>query len=174
MKCYNEVYLVKSFKKNVYTEVIFSRCLKYRFSFKREWDKSKKKILYILLNPSTATELKNDPTITRIERHSKILKMGSFTVCNLFALREKNPKLLKKHKYPLGKENDSFIEKYSLEAEIIVCAWGNEGEYMNQSEKIKNLLLTMNHQAYVFGLTKKGNPKHPLYLSYKTSLTRWF
>lgn len=168
---------IKSFKNltaNSFTKVIFSKCFKYRYSFTREWDKNKKKILFILLNPSTASEIKNDATISRIETHSKNLEMGSFTVCNLFALREKNPLLLKKHKYPLGKENNNFIKINSLKADKIVCAWGNEGEYMNQSEKTKRLLLGMKQKAYVFGLTKKDNPKHPLYLSYQTSLIRWF
>jgi len=164
----------KNLKNNILTEVIFSKCRKYRFSYKKTWDIESKNILFILLNPSTASENKSDPTITRLEKHTRNLGGGSFTVCNLFAVREKNPKKLKKKINPIGYHNEYFIKENSSLANKIICAWGNEGKYLNQAEKIKKILNEKNYQIFIFGLTKKNEPTHPLYLRYDIKLKRWF
>lgn len=164
----------KDFKNNILTEVIFSKCYTYRYSYKRTWNLRSKNFLFILLNPSTASESKNDSTITRLEKHVRNLDGGSFTVCNLFALREKSPKKLKIKDNPIGDRNEYFIKKNSSMAHKIICAWGNEGKYLNQAKKIKKMLIKKNYEIFIFGLTKKNEPSHPLYLSYNIKIKRWF
>ena len=75
---------------------------------------------------------------------------------------------------PIGKKNEFFIKENSLIANKIICAWGNEGKYLNQAEKIKKMLNNQNKEIFIFGLTKKNEPTHPLYLSYNIKLKRWF
>ena len=64
---------------------VYSNCEHYRYSLRRVWEPKKQKIIFILLNPSTATELRNDPTVERCERRAKVLGFGAFIVCNIFA-----------------------------------------------------------------------------------------
>ena len=65
---------------------------KNRFLLKREWSKSKKKVLYIMFNPSNADETKDDPTIRRLINFSKKFNYGGFFVGNLYTNISSNPK----------------------------------------------------------------------------------
>ena len=51
---------------------------KYRYSLVREWDKEKPKVLFIGLNPSTADEKTDDPTIRRCIGFAKNGAMEEF------------------------------------------------------------------------------------------------
>ena len=64
---------------------------KNRFLLKREWSKSKKKVLYIMFNPSNADETKDDPTIRRLINFSKKFNYGGFFVGNLYTHISSNP-----------------------------------------------------------------------------------
>ena len=52
-------------------EAEFSIDKKERYSLKREWDKSKNKILYIMLNPSFADDKDDDPTNQKTHKFYK-------------------------------------------------------------------------------------------------------
>jgi len=84
----------------------FSDCEKYRFTLNRTWDNPKGKVVFIGLNPSTADEIKNDPTVTRMINFAKAWGYGSITVCNLFSFRATFPKDFKKTPDPIGVETD--------------------------------------------------------------------
>ena len=45
------------------SDALFSKDRVYRYALWRIWDLKKPKVLFIGLNPSTADEIKNDPTI---------------------------------------------------------------------------------------------------------------
>ena len=96
---------------NIKSEAVYSKCENYRYTLTRVWDENKKKVLFIMLNPSTADETKNDPTVERCERRAKKLNFGSFRICNIFAWRETNPLQLMKTDEPVGKDNDFHISK---------------------------------------------------------------
>ena len=64
---------------------VYSDCEKYRYSLTRTWDQSQEHVLFVMLNPSTATEVQNDPTVERCERRARTLGFGSFYVTNIFA-----------------------------------------------------------------------------------------
>ena len=71
---------------NKLSTAIYSDDMQYRYALTRTWDNDKAKLLFIMLNPSTATELKNDPTVERCERRAVALDYGSFRVCNIFSI----------------------------------------------------------------------------------------
>ena len=104
---------------------ILSDCGKYRYSLTRNWDSEKPKVLFIMLNPSTADADNDDPTIRRCINFAKYWGYGGLHVCNLFAYRATNPKELLHIDNPLGDQNIYHMKKLANEAEIIVCAWGN-------------------------------------------------
>ena len=142
----------------------FSTCRKYRYALLRNCDKSKPYLIIIGLNPSTADENKNDPTITRCINFSKSWGFGEVCVTNHFAYRATVPSDMKTSKNPIGTENDAWIYKLSKEASIIVAARGNDGSFLNRSEEILGKLRNLHCKK----INKSGHPAHPLFL--KTDL----
>lgn len=79
-------------------------------------------------------------------------------MANLFAFRATDPKDMKKAKDPIGSLNDAYLLDLHLKSGITICAWGNDGEYLNRNWRVLNILT---NDLYCLGLTKNKNPKHP-------------
>ncbi|WP_316858260.1 DUF1643 domain-containing protein [uncultured Cohaesibacter sp.] len=152
---------------------LYSPCETYRYALTRVWDDSAPKLLFIMLNPSTATELKNDPTIERCERRARALGFGAFRACNLFAYRATDPRTLKCAKDPMGSENLSQILNGARWSDTILCAWGTHGTYMGMGPALKNLLRSEGFLLCHLGLSKEGHPRHPLYLKNELKPMVW-
>lgn len=150
---------------------IYSDCEKYRYSLTRVWDPAGKRVFFIMLNPSTATEVQNDPTVERCERRARALGYGSFRVANIFAWRDTDPKKMRAAKEPVGPENDSTILSGSEWADTIVCAWGTHGAHLNRGPEVAQML--QNQSLFHLGLSKDGHPKHPLYIAYSVLPSLW-
>jgi len=88
---------------------------------------------------------------------------------NLFAFRSQNPKNLLTAFDPVGPDNNNWIIKLSSEADLVVAAWGNAGTLYNRDQQIINLL----SEFHYFELTKKGCPRHPLYIPKDKLLKKW-
>ena len=108
---------------------IYSDCEKYRYALTRTWDAEGGKVLFVMLNPSTATEVQNDPTVERCERRAHALGFGAFRVCNIFAYRATDPRDMRTQDDPNGPDNDAAILEAADWADAIVCAWGTHGEH---------------------------------------------
>lgn len=150
-----------------------SLCGKYRYSLERIWDSYQGTITWILLNPSTADGQKDDPTIRRLISFTKNFGYNGMYVYNLFAYRTSNPKELFQAKDPIGELNNKkfkYINKFYNEKwdAPIILAWGNHGSYLNRDEKVLKMLKSC--KLHCLGITKTGQPKHPLYLSKDTEL----
>lgn len=167
-------------------ETIFSDCRKYRFTLWREFQSellpqpvisggniSKDGyVQFIGLNPSTADEKINDPTIRRCIDYSKRWGYSALCMTNIFAFRATDPKDMMAHEEPIemAYENAKQVELVAEGAALIVCAWGNHGSHMRRAEKfIKHLGSVRNFKLHHLGLNADGSPKHPLYL--KKTLT---
>lgn len=142
---------------------IISDCGQYRYSLWRIWDEDKPRVLFIMLNPSTADESKDDPTIRRCIGFAKSWGYGGFYVGNLFAYRSSSPKDLLSATHPKGLHNYAHLVDMESKCEKVVFAWGN-GPIL---KKLKIELPTETvgkAPAYCIALSKDGTPKHPLYL----------
>lgn len=159
--------------KGTHSTALYSPCETYRYALTRTWDGDGKRLLFIMLNPSTATELKNDPTIERCERRARALGFGSFRACNLFAFRATDPRDLKKAKDPIGPDNLSQVLEAARWADTILCAWGTHGAYLGLGPAFANLLRAEGVALCHLGLSKDGHPKHPLYIGYETQPSHW-
>ena len=167
--------LIKQYvKKDVRSTAVYSNCERYRYSLSRTHLKAKRSLLFILLNPSTATELINDPTVSRCQRRAELLGFEAFTICNLFAFRTKNPNTLKSYPKPVGPENITMIKENIILADQVLCAWGNNGTHLNQAQNILSIIKTFGVRAYHLGLTKNNQPRHLLYIDYKQRPEKWF
>jgi hypothetical protein len=143
----------------------------YRYLLWREWNSNSKTISFIMLNPSRADAQINDPTITRCINFAKSWGYGRLEVVNLFAYRTSKPLLLKQAVEPIGKDNaprsgslrDRYIVESVAKSDRVILAWGNHGTWKKQDlytlELLKNCI-----NLYSLGITKKGCPRHPLYL----------
>lgn len=165
-------------KDDAASEAIYSDCERYRYALTRVWDEGGARALYIMLNPSTATEIQNDPTVERCERRSRVLGFGSFRVTNIFAWRDTDPRNMKAADDPVGPENDAMIEQSARvwirgNSDRILCAWGTHGAFNKRGEAMSALLDKVGKPLYHLGLSKAGHPKHPLYISYAEQPRRW-
>lgn len=136
----------------------FSKCRKYRYALWRIWDDSKPLIMFIGLNPSTANEATDDPTIRRVKRFAADWGYGGFYMMNLFALVSPYPEDLRKSDDPLG-DNDGWLERISEKCDKIIFAWGSFDE---AAERAKEVMQKFNGYALV--INKDGSPRHPLYV----------
>lgn len=138
----------------------FSQCRDYRYSLWRFWGKSKGCVAFICLNPSTANEYKNDPTIRRCINYAQSWGYGGLVMLNLFAYRATKPEFLYNASDPIGPDNDFHLRNISNKADIIIAAWGIHGNYLDRDKTVMKIL----KDPKCLAITKNGYPKHPLYL----------
>ncbi len=148
---------------------IFSEDRKYRYVLWRIWN-SRPLLLSIGLNPSIASELTDDPTITREISRAAREGFGGLLKSNLYAYVSINPDILLRYDIDsVGSENDSYL-KYMIEmAGRTVCTWGS----FPAAKKRAKVVLGMIPEPYCFGVNRDGQPKHPLYLNYSVPMVRY-
>lgn len=169
-------------------ETIFSPCRKYRYTLWREWqcdemfegcnegerfsERMRQYVQFIGLNPSTADETNNDPTIRRCIDFAKRWGFGGLCMTNLFAFRATAPSDLKKESEPISHRdfdaghdwNDWWISAAAMQAGLIVAAWGKDGAFLGRGKRVLENVLP-GKSVMCLGVNSDGTPKHPLYLS---------
>lgn len=136
----------------------------YRYRLDRYWGTAPR-LPFVMLNPSTADAELDDPTIRRCMGFARRENAGGIIVCNLYAFRATDPDTLWKATDPYGPENDAHLlelARWSRSVGMpIICAWGAHGGRNNRS------IVLMQQGGARFrclGKTKKGYPRHPLYV----------
>lgn len=152
---------------------VYSDCERYRYLLTRVWDPAGRKALFVMLNPSTATEYQNDPTVERCERRARALGFGAFRVTNIFAFRATDPKVMRAQDDPVGPGNDAAIAASAPWADRIICAWGSHGAHLGRGAAVERLLRGTGLPLWHLGLTQAGAPKHPLYIGYDRQPEPW-
>lgn len=160
-------------KDDAWSEAVYSRCETYRYLLTRTWDARGTKALFVMLNPSTATEEQNDPTVERCERRARALGFGAFRVANIFAFRATDPRVMRAASDPVGPQNDAAISGSVPWADRIICAWGTHGAHLNRGPTVEALLRRAGQPLFHLGLTLAGHPKHPLYIGYAQPPLAW-
>lgn len=154
----------------------FSPDRRYRYSLTRRWDHGtdhiapRPPLIIIGLNPSTADESRDDPTIRRCWNFALREGCGALIMLNLFGFRATNPAKLYEADDPVGPDNDSVVHRIVFQERqaTIVAAWGAHADRVSPTraryfaEHVPNLRC--------FGVTMYGAPRHPLYLAGDTPL----
>ena len=144
----------------------FSPCRTWRYVLRRRWSAAPP-IAFILLNPSTADETKDDPTIRRCIGFARSWRAGGLVLGNLFALRSTDPRALRSHPDPVGPGNDSallaIVDEVGRDGTVI-CGWGVHGTLMDRGEKVRASLRDWGCTPRALAMTATGEPGHPLYL----------
>jgi len=146
---------------------LFSKDRLYRTLLWRRWQDGPS-CVFIGLNPSTADEATLDPTCTRCMNFAKDWSYCSYQMLNIFALRSTDPRGVYKASDPVGQGNDFQIVQTCKQAALVVCAWGNHGQHLGRASQVIELLKQYKIKAKCLGLTKYGQPKHPLYIKADT------
>ena len=148
----------------------FSPCRTWRYSLARELapQTGEGTVVFIGLNPSTADESRDDPTIRRCIGFARRWGFARLEVLNLFAFRTAKPAALLAADDPVGPENDSTIAEVLGGADLVICAWG---AFPNSGRAADVLPLVA--APHCLGTTKNGSPRHPLYLPASTEPRRW-
>lgn len=144
----------------------FSPCREYRYSLSRTWDRTLPVVLFVGLNPSTADDKSDDPTVRRCIGFATKWRFGGLILVNLFAYRTTDPRRLSEVEDPIGPDNDRWLAVAQARAARVVAAWGNQGAFLRRDENVLGRL----GRTHCLGVTKTGSPRHPLYLSAKTRL----
>lgn len=151
---------------------VYSDCERYRYSLTRIWAPGPR-VSFVMLNPSTATEVQNDPTVERCERRARTLGFGGFRVTNIFAWRDTDPRKMRAAKDPIGPDNDAAIADAATWCDTLVCGWGTHGAHLNRGPCVERLLRGTEKPLHHLGLSKAGHPKHPLYIAYVQQPVIW-
>lgn len=141
----------------------FSPCRTWRYRLWRRWSTNKPTVAFIGLNPSTADETNDDPTVRRCIGFARRWGFGGMNMLNIFAFRSTNPKLLRKAADPIGPGNRAALLRTCCRSALIVACWGGWGRLFDRGEAVIDLLAGF--RLHCLGHTKDGHPKHPLYLS---------
>ena len=149
----------------------FSADRKYRYVLRRKIGSSGRRVVFIMLNPSIADEVRTDPTVRRCVGFARRWGFGALEVVNLFALVSTDPNGLHAADDPVGPGNDAAIRSALSSADRVVLAWGNNGLWRRDRADAVIEMARNAGTPCCFGMTKEGAPRHPLRLSYKAALT---
>ena len=144
----------------------FSDCRLYRYVLWRRWawQGYAKQVMFIGLNPSTADETKDDPTVRRCIRFAKDWGYNGLLMMNAYAFRATDPKVMKAAVDPVGPGNDKAFRFRRSQVGLVVAAWGNHCT----DERALEVCETVGKAIHCLGRTKSGKPRHPLYVKAST------
>lgn len=158
---------------------------RYRYRLTRVLDPSRENwrdefhlIVWLLLNPSKADAVRNDPTVRKMMGFSRQWGFRVMEVFNMFAWRSQNPLDLWTVSDPVGPENDAYLKTIPYNV-TVVPAWGDSGlprgrwaecapRYLQRESAVKKILSA--RRAMCLGRTQAGSPRHPVRLAYATPL----
>lgn len=147
----------------------------YRYSLFRAWGPGRR-ILFVMLNPSTADHETDDPTIRRLMGFARGWGYDGVNVVNLYAFRTKDPKLLWYADDPVGPANDYLIEDAAAKAATddvpVVLAWGGNA-LEERAEEVIDIINETGARMFCLSKTKGGHPGHPLYIKADQELIPW-
>lgn len=136
----------------------------YRYLLSRQWGNDVNNFVnFVLLNPSTADENNDDPTLRSCIRIAQNLGFDGLYITNLFAFRTKSPEILKRSKDPVGPENEKYLKECFQKAKLVILAWGNHGCFLGRDKEVLKIVDKL-IEPYCLAVTKLGSPKHPLYV----------
>ena len=153
---------------------VLSPCRNFRYQLIREWDSSLHKMVFVMLNPSTADADNDDPTIRKCVGFARIGGYGGIIVVNLFAYRATSPSELKRAGWLQGDDNDRTLSEVLYSAKRrgspVVCAWGANARGRPEAGRFMESAGIIGVDLFAFKTSPDGTPHHPLMLPYASKL----
>ena len=154
----------------------FSEDRRYRYTLTRRTGFGNRAVMFTMLNPSTADEIRNDSTVTRCIGFARRWGFGWLHVTNISPLRATDPRdLIAAGPEPedIWQANLEAILKTASACDLIIVAYGVDGEHEGRAQRVMNELVCAGHTTHCLGTTKRGHPKHPLYVRAATCPIRY-
>ncbi len=154
---------------------IMSTCGNYRYILSRNIPSQpfpRPRVLFVMLNPSTADAERDDPTIRRCMGFARRWGHEGLYVANLYAYRATSPSDLWQAEDPVGPNNNLHIINLLVTRGDVVCAWGAHAKKDRVAEFI-SMAKKANVRLWCLGTTKANAPRHPLYVKADQELMRW-
>lgn len=147
----------------------------YRYTLIREVSDDRGCLCWVMLNPSTADDEKDDATIRRVKRFTRDYGYGSLVVVNLFAARATDPDELLVIEDLQGPGNARALRLEMRRSTDVVFAWGawfatNRHRRVQNGVKLERpnveaIARKFGHEPLCLGWTANGEPAHPLRLA---------
>jgi hypothetical protein len=154
-------------------DALFSPCGLYRYRLSRRWDAGRPLAAFVMLNPSTADAITDDPTIRCCVRLAEREGFGGICVVNLFAYRTPDRTLLASVPDPVGPANDRHIRAAVRASAACILAWGGYLPDRDRANRVLALLKmakTPLKCIEMIGPAGNRQPRHPLYLRRRATL----
>lgn len=153
----------------------FSEDRRYRYLLTRRIADGFRKILWIMLNPSTANHEKNDMTITKCIGFARAMQASEILVVNLFGLITTDPKVLVRTADAVGALNEQVVRAAGQDCDKVIVAWGGLPSTLNApSHWMRSVIRELYApKLQCLGRTKEGFPHHPSRIAYATVLENW-
>lgn len=145
---------------------------RYRYRLDRWWGEGER-LVWVMLNPSTADATEDDPTIGRVRSFTKREGYAGFTVVNLFSLRATDPRDLRWPRVPLWGPEDGDYWHHVIRNASVIAAWGASAALRRDGPGRLSDLRVYAREVRCLGKTKAGRPRHPLYVKSDTALEAW-
>lgn len=154
---------------------VISLCGKYRYRLDRQLPIGDGQVYaFFGINPSTADASIDDATVRKWTGFCKRWGASRYIVGNVFAYRSTDVKALASIEDPFGEDIGDHTTDIINEADILVPCWGDTGKVPPKLQfafdVLMDALVSSGKPVRHFGLTKAGDPKHPLMLGYDTTL----
>lgn len=131
----------------------------------------------VMMNPSTATADRDDPTIDRVQAVCARTGFGRAIIGNLFAWRTPDVAQLAKVADPVGPENDRHLADLAAEADMVVVAWGRPEKlprgHVDRWRDVADILETAGKPLHCLTHLKSSHPRHPQILIHEMPLPVW-
>lgn len=149
-----------------------SPCGLYRYELTRPLDTGAGRVLWVMLNPSTADADLDDSTICKCIGFTERWGFAKLVVVNLFAFRATDPAELRQIADPIGPDNLVALQAQLFRYDRVVLAWGANAKRLRRDPKIDahvRYVEGLYPDAACLGFNRDGSPKHPLYIKYETA-----
>lgn len=149
---------------------VFSRNRRHRYMLWRTWDTNRKrKAIFVGLNPSTADEHVDDPTIRRCQSFARgwrgKWRCGGLFVVNLYSFCSPSPAELFRSGANNSPTNQRWLKKLCTDPDALVIGmWGNHGLRNDSGVKFSYWASSNNIPIHCLAVNTTGTPAHPLYL----------
>lgn len=157
----------------------FSLDRTHRYLLWRIWDAATPPLGFVMLNPSSADETRDDPTTVRNMARARALGYGGVVQGNLYSFRTPSPKALKGAGFPGGPDDPRFINMYHVGVLFAACpdvvlAWGAHARAVDAARFVGIVRHAPTPRRLLcLGRLKNGAPRHPLHTAYAVPLQEW-
>lgn len=156
---------------------IISECGTYRYLLERLLNHEGIVVAFLGVNPSKAEKDVPDQTDRKWREFGRRMGARAVVYGNPYAFRATDVRELAAAPDPIGPDNDKFLRAILAEADVVVPCWGSRNKIPKRLHDrlvvVRRMLRECGKPIWIFGLSKSGDPLHPLMLAYETKLVEW-